>query len=219
MYIICHMVSSIDGRIDCPMVEQISGNEYYDVLKSYGDISCINGGKTVNHYYVKEHFVPQNSEPIGCENVFFANQSDKFFICVDNKASLKYESHKLENKYILCILSEDASKEYLLFLQKKKISYICTGKQRPDLKKAVEILDKTMNIQKAVLLGGGKTNGAFLQAGLIDEISLLIGAGVDARINQPALFDGLNEDFPVSEFKLKSCEALDCGTAKLVYIR
>ena len=32
-YIICHMMSSVDGRIDCDMTEKIGGDEYYEVLK------------------------------------------------------------------------------------------------------------------------------------------------------------------------------------------
>ncbi len=32
-YIICHMMSLLDGRIDCDVTEQIeSGDEYYDAL-------------------------------------------------------------------------------------------------------------------------------------------------------------------------------------------
>lgn len=32
-YIICHMIASVDGRIDCDMTEQIEGgNEYYEAL-------------------------------------------------------------------------------------------------------------------------------------------------------------------------------------------
>ena len=32
-YIICHMMASIDGRIDCDMTEHIGGNEYYEALE------------------------------------------------------------------------------------------------------------------------------------------------------------------------------------------
>ena len=32
-YIICHMMSSVDGRIDCAMTEQLKGVEdYYETL-------------------------------------------------------------------------------------------------------------------------------------------------------------------------------------------
>ena len=33
-YVICHMMQSVDGRIDCDMVDKISGEEYYTALKS-----------------------------------------------------------------------------------------------------------------------------------------------------------------------------------------
>ena len=35
-YIICHMMSLLDGRIDCDVTEQIeSGDEYYEVLNQF----------------------------------------------------------------------------------------------------------------------------------------------------------------------------------------
>ena len=33
-YVVCHMVASIDGRIDCAMVDKISGDEYYTTLRA-----------------------------------------------------------------------------------------------------------------------------------------------------------------------------------------
>ena len=33
-YIVCHMMASIDGRIDCAMTEQIEGNSYYEALEA-----------------------------------------------------------------------------------------------------------------------------------------------------------------------------------------
>lgn len=38
-YIISHMMMSVDGRIYCPMVAQISGEEYYTALDSFGTSS------------------------------------------------------------------------------------------------------------------------------------------------------------------------------------
>lgn len=48
-YIICHMMTSVDGRIDCAMTEHLPGvQEYYDTLdalvnmdriQSYGDFN------------------------------------------------------------------------------------------------------------------------------------------------------------------------------------
>ena len=35
-YIFVHMMTSVDGRIDCPMVGQLSTDEYYIALEKLG---------------------------------------------------------------------------------------------------------------------------------------------------------------------------------------
>ena len=43
-YIVCHMMASVDGRIDCAMTEQIeSGDEYYEALAELGCPSLLMG--------------------------------------------------------------------------------------------------------------------------------------------------------------------------------
>ena len=57
------------------------------------------------------------------------------------------------------------------------------------------------------IVGGGTINAAFMQAGLIDEISVLIGAGVDGRSGQTSVFDGIKDDKKsVTTFSLISAE-------------
>jgi riboflavin biosynthesis pyrimidine reductase len=45
-----------------------------------------------------------------------------------------------------------------------------------------------------MLEGGGKINGGFLRAGLIDEVSLLVAPVADGRIGTPTTFDVLGDD-------------------------
>ena len=59
-YIVCHMVESIDGRIDCGMVDKISGDEYYSTLESLGCPASVEGRVTMEHYYAL-HFLYRNS--------------------------------------------------------------------------------------------------------------------------------------------------------------
>lgn len=42
-YIISHMMTSVDGRIDCPMVGQLSTDEYYIALEKLGPCSKLSG--------------------------------------------------------------------------------------------------------------------------------------------------------------------------------
>lgn len=46
-YIVCHMMTSVDGRIDCAMTEHLPGvQEYYDTLDALGAPTRISGRVT-----------------------------------------------------------------------------------------------------------------------------------------------------------------------------
>ena len=48
-YIICHMMASVDGRIDCAMTEQIdSSNTYYEALEQLDCPTTIEGRVTAD---------------------------------------------------------------------------------------------------------------------------------------------------------------------------
>jgi 5-amino-6-(5-phosphoribosylamino)uracil reductase len=53
----------------------------------------------------------------------------------------------------------------------------------------MDILGVEFGIKTLLLEGGGLTNGAFLKAGLIDEISLLLYPGIDGLAGVPSIFE------------------------------
>ena len=77
-------------------------------------------------------------------------------------------------------------------LRGKSISYIVAGESAVDLAKAVNLLGKHFGIRRLLLGAGGQINNAFLQADLVDEVSLLLVPGIDGRREVPAVFDGVN---------------------------
>ena len=74
---------------------------------------------------------------------------------------------------LLVILSEDVSAVHLEMLRKNHVSWIATGKNHIDLQRAVEILAEQFKVSRLVLVGGGNSNGGFLEAGLVDEVSVI----------------------------------------------
>jgi riboflavin biosynthesis pyrimidine reductase len=92
-------------------------------------------------------------------------------------------------------------------LREKGISYIVSGQPSVVLADAVNQLGEHFGIRTLLLEGGGHINGAFLQAGLVDEVSLLVVPGIDGRHDIPAVFDGVspsrNKAVPL---RLKSVE-------------
>ena len=67
------------------------------------------------------------------------------------------------------------------------------------------------------VVGGPKINTAFLEAGLLDEISLLVGAGIDGRGSMPAVFDGLAMQHDVTKLKLIDVKKFDSDAVWIRY--
>lgn len=100
-YIICHMMSSVDGRIDCDMAEKIGGDEYYEVLKRLDCSSELSGRVTMQkHFAMPELFMPADVEPVGRESFYEAESSRGYSIAVDSKGRLCWPDNRYdENLY------------------------------------------------------------------------------------------------------------------------
>jgi riboflavin biosynthesis pyrimidine reductase len=72
---------------------------------------------------------------------------------------------------------------------------------------AVNQLGENFGIRTLLLEGGGHINGAFLEADLVDEVSLLVVPGIDGRHDIPAVFDGVSPSRKTAvPLRLKSVE-------------
>lgn len=195
-------MQSIDGRIACDMVDKISGDEYYTALDALECNAFIEGKLSYQmHYCGFDDFVPKSSSEIDAEKFHVASTSDKYSISIDTKGTLKWED--CDNNGRICIVSEQVSSEYLAYLEQLGISYIATGRTAVDLHRAMEILASEFGVKRVAVVGGGKINGAFLTAGLIDELCAMIAPGIDGRIGQPTLFDFNYNDKDFVPVKLK----------------
>lgn len=86
------------------------------------------------------------------------------------------------------------------------------------LLKAVSLMGEHFGICRLLLEGGGHINGAFLQADLVDELSLLLVPGIDGRHEIPAVFDGVNSASRAAvPLKLKSIERREKAALWLRY--
>lgn len=222
-YIICHMMASVDGRIDCPMVAQISGEEYYAALESLGTSSKLSGRVTaalecsaVSEELSDETVVFSKDcdavsvDALAQESVFQSVKSEEYTIVVDTHGRLQMSSSEADDHPLLVIMSENVSESHLEMLRSHNVSWIATGKDSIDLHRAVEILAEQFGVSRLVLVGGGNINGGFLEAGLVDEVSVMIAPGIDGRKGETAVFDGCHwqSDSPY-HLKLKNVEQVE----------
>ena len=225
------MMASLDGRIDCDMTEQIDDtNHYYDALEQLACPSTLEGRKTLEmHYALPGNFESKESYKDAGQQVYKAVVSDGYAIGVDTGGTLLWgdDTTGQFGKPLLMILSEWVSLEYLEYLKSKNISYITIGRETEiedaempsgfkgyrspaiDLKAAMEILRKDFNVERLAVVGGGHINGSMLDLGLIDEVSMMYGYGIDGREGMAAAFDGRPKSRKPIRLKFKSVEEHD----------
>lgn len=193
-YLIVHMMSSVDGRIDCPVMAQLSGDEYYEALNELGPCSKLSGRVTaaLECPALKEETEPTPSgTPNGKETVHVAVQADEYTLVADTCGRLRWQTHEADGHPLLCIVSEEVTREYLEELRALGISWIATGKRRINLPRAMELLRERFAVERVAVVGGGHICGGFLAAGLVDEVSVMVAPGIDGRKGQTAVFDGI----------------------------
>lgn len=217
-YIVIHMMTSIDGRIDCDMTAQLDGNsEYYSTLASLDTPTRVSGRVTAETEMADGVFNTDNSEKMG-KTSFKKNVISKSYnIIADSKGKTRWNREDYIDFPHLILTSENVSSAYIDYLNQNNISWIAAGKEHVDLKRAMAILADEFGIKRLAVVGGGKINGGFLKAGLVDEISILIGPGIDGRTGQPAMVDGLTSSTPVP-LKLKSVQSYPDGAVWLRYL-
>ena len=219
-YIVCHMMMSLDGRVDCAMVGQLTGvDEYYATLENLDLPSTLSGRVTAQmEMALPGTFQPKSNESLGKESFSKTTAARGYEIVVDTKGTLLWEKETNSVKPHLIITSEQVSKDYLSYLDDLHISWIACGKDSIDLKRATEILTNEFGVKRLGIVGGPAINSAFLKAGLLDEISILIGLGIDGRKGMPGIFDGFPTEKTPTALTLKDIQAYENGAVWLRYL-
>jgi riboflavin biosynthesis pyrimidine reductase len=120
---------------------------------------------------------------------------------------------------IVVVLSEAVSDAHLAGLRGEGVSYIFAGKLELDLSLALDTLNRELGVKRLLPEGGGGANGAFLRAGLVDELNLILCPAVDGAKGAPSVFDSTDAEAdrrtPVTAMTLESSQALEGGAMLL----
>jgi hypothetical protein len=188
------MMVTVDGRIDGGALRDVlpAGTGEYEVTGELLDGDAwVCGRTTMQEGFADGTFVSKTNTPAGPRPPFVATRAESHAISVDTRGSLLWSGGDLDGDHLIVVTSELVADDYLATLREREISYIVAGRDAVDLARAVEQLGELFGIRTLLLEGGGHINGAFLDAGLVDELSLLIAPGVDGRPEIAAGFDGM----------------------------
>ena len=195
-YIICHMVTSVDGKVTGDFLSHPSAepaiSTYYEINRKYknqGSNGFICGRVTMEGSFtggwypdlteyaavtkdgdLKRDFIPEKL-------------SGYYAIAFDTHGRLGWRSATVidpdgdpgyDGAQIIEVLSEGIDERYLGYLEAMGIPYIFAGKDHIDVAIALSKLKDLFGCDTLLLEGGSIINGAFARAGAVDEISLVV---------------------------------------------
>ena len=188
-YVICHMVTSLDGKVtgdflSAPACEAAS-DVYFRINRDYNAhaFACgrvtMEGSFTGLWYPDLSQYAPANSKADhipGKLTGFYA-------VAFDPHGRLGWKSDRIidpdedpgyDKAQIIEVLTQQADPRYLGYLQAMGICYIFAGEKQIDVALALSKLKNLFGIDKLLLEGGSILNGAFQRANVIDELSLVM---------------------------------------------
>ena len=221
--VICLMASSVDGRTlhsrwrpkgtGAALFEQV-----HDELG--GDAWLI--GRVTGQEFAKGKPYPTATQASFPREPWFANRDAKAYaVVLDARGKIAWGRSDIGGDPIVVVLTEAVSDAHLAGLRSEGVSYLFTGKSELDLTLALEVLNRELGVKRLLLEGGGGSNGAFLRAGLVDELNLILCPAVDGAKGAPSVFDSTERETerraPVTAMALESSRTLDGGALLLRY--
>lgn len=201
-YVICHMMSSLDGRLDvvswAPEGDALykgATSEYQRIHKAFEADAWLAGTNTMKEFTgdtAAMRQVPRHNDNGGTpvRPFYLANEEARHFaIAIDRKGRLHWAEPTADEGHIIVILGASVPDSHLAELRGTGISYLVMPGDDIDLSAMLEQLGSRLTIRKLLLEGGAKMNGAFLKAGLVDEISLLLCPAIDGKAGASTIYE------------------------------
>ncbi|MEI7872872.1 MAG: dihydrofolate reductase family protein [Alphaproteobacteria bacterium] len=228
-YVICHMVTSVDGRIwgsrwrpKNNVVPNLFERLHDQLVAEHGGGGSWLCGRVTAQEFAKgtEPQYPPSDRVFPRTNWFARSNAKAWGIFLDGKGKAVWARKDIGGDPILVVLTEAVPDRHLAGLRADGVSYIFAGATEIDLAGALETLHRELGIERIMLEGGGGANGALLRAGLIDELSIVITAAIDGSSGAPTVFNSGDVDLgpaPIETMTLASHEVLENGAVWLRY--
>ncbi len=230
-YIICHMLTSIDGKVTGDFLSlpknKNASEIYYQINRDYKADGYACGRVTMQGSFCGEtqpnlsKYKPVHHD-LDLKMDFIVDDLTGFYaVAFDPHGRLGWKSNRItdpdgdvgyDNAQIIEVLTEQVDERYLGYLEEMEIPYIFAGETEIDVELALFKLKNIIGIETLLLEGGSVLAGAFAEADVIDEISLVVCPMI-ANTDDKTLF----MKSKLSEFSLSEVRRYDDGVLWLNY--
>lgn len=231
-YVIIHTLTSLDGKIhaiDLPefdsaafQYEQLALHAEQQVFNIQGYLNGrVTSDDNATHY--RKPQVNESAAPVPAGDFVAQPQASMYYIAIDASGRLGWQENYFDyggiKAHVISVLTEKASNAYKDLLRRLNISYIIAGEYDLDKALVLHKLASLFGMERVMIGGGGVLNWAYLQAGLVDEVSILMAPLADGSPEAPSLFTA-QEPFSKIEplsFSLIGVKPLEDSTVWLRY--
>lgn len=215
--IICHMITSLDGRLKpgrWPFSIEAIMTVYDRAAEQLDADGWIVGRQTMADYIPSGKAAAKQASqqaPRSREDRICGKPGTQIAICFDRQGCLRPEKGEMEGDHLVLALPECVSDAHVDDLVARGVSVVFAGPDGGDLSGALTRIGAAFGAERLLLEGGGRINGVFLAADLIDETSTLVLPVIDGLQGSPAIYGQTAED-PARRLELMSSETLEDGT-------
>ncbi|GGB28010.1 dihydrofolate reductase family protein [Allosediminivita pacifica] len=214
--IICHMITSLDGKL----LPERWPTEMDDIERCYETAETrleangwIVGRATMAHYLTEGGPAVGPTRGPREDRLQEADGRD-IALCFDREGRLRPETGDLGGDHLVLAMSEQVSDDHVNELAARGVSVVFAGPSGSDIAGVLEKVGAAFGVTRMLLEGGGRMNGAFLAAGLIDGTSTLVHPVIDGGANLPSIYEGPSNNRGM-KLSLVSAESLQDGTVWL----
>lgn len=190
-YLICHMMSSLDGHSLSDGWHMKGASDLYEsTAAQFQADGWICGRVTMQEISHCDDF-PRGlaKAPIPRVSYIVDRQASQYAISIDPKGAVPWKKNTALESHVVEVLTEAVSDDFLAYLQSVGVSYIFGGERDLDLQRVLTTLQAELHVDKLIVEGGAHVCGAFVDAGLVDEVSVLLLPLIDGRGDHPASFE------------------------------
>jgi riboflavin biosynthesis pyrimidine reductase len=223
-YVICHMCTSLDGKILGQRWGKLPGTAdssslFERTAASFGVPAWLVGTTTMQEFAARAARLPDADASMPRADHLASPGSRSFAIGADARGVLRFRRGDVQGDHVVLLVTHRASDRYLAHLRSAGVSYLFCGRERINLKTALRKIGRKLRLRKLMLEGGGAFNGAMLKEGLIDEVSQIILPVIDGSVGITSVFDmpGRPLRSAAARLRLLSRRALPGGAQWLRY--
>lgn len=191
--LICHMITSLDGRLlteRWPVTEAALLDLYDAAAERLDAGGWLVGRATMAHYLPARDPLPPLPAPDHPRPDRITDADGRRIgICIDPAGRLHPDSGTLDGDHLVIVLSDRVPDTHADALAARGVSVLFLGDGPGALAGLLARIGAAFGVTRLLLEGGGRTNGGFLAAGLIDETSTLVYPVLDGQGDVPCIYD------------------------------